>query len=60
MLKNLRPDKVEIMTLSLVFERARELNKDEKFTRRGEKKKKKSKEPTGFNYSIYLGLSPGL
>lgn len=38
MFKNLRPDKVEIMTLSLVFERDRELNKDEKFTRRGKKK----------------------
>lgn len=47
-------NKLEIMTLSLVFERARELNKDEKFTR-GEK----SDEPSGVNCSICFGLSHG-
>lgn len=36
--QNLSPDKLEIMTLSLVFERARELNKGEKFTRQGKKR----------------------
>lgn len=36
--QNLSPVKLEIMTLSLVFERARELNKGEKFRRQGKKR----------------------